>query len=180
MSKQNIQIGVIYGSDSDLPKMLPAFEIFKLFEKEYGIRVAVETKIVSAHRTPDEVVKYAKSAYSRGLRVIIAAAGGSAHLPGMIAADTALPVIGVPISSKPELAALLSIVQMPPGIPVNTMGIDASANAALAALQILALTDSKLYEALLKYKQSLADTVAKKNAELERLGAEAYVKKNLK
>ena len=172
-----IQVGIIYGSDSDLPKMQPAFAIFELFETQFGIKVSVETKIVSAHRTPQEVVKYATTARERGLKVIIAAAGGAAHLPGMIAAETALPVIGVPISSKPELASLFSIVQMPPGIPVNTMGIDASANAALSALQILATSDDKIYNALLKYKQSLADMVAKKNVELAELGVKKYLER---
>jgi len=172
-----IQVGIIYGSDSDLPKMLPAFDIFELFETQFGIKVGVETKIVSAHRTPQEVVNYATTAHKRGLKVIIAAAGGAAHLPGMIAAETAVPVIGVPISSKPELASLFSIVQMPPGIPVNTMGIDASANAALSALQILATADEKIYNALIAYKKSLADMVAKKNVELAELGVKKYLQK---
>jgi 5-(carboxyamino)imidazole ribonucleotide mutase len=170
-----IKVGIIYGSDSDLPKMLPAFEIFELFKQQFGINVGVETKIVSAHRTPQEVTKYATEAHDRGLKVIIAAAGGAAHLPGMIAAETALPVIGVPISSKPELASLFSIVQMPPGVPVNTMGIDASANAALSALQILATCDEKIYNALISYKKSLADTVAQKNIKLAELGVAEYV-----
>jgi 5-(carboxyamino)imidazole ribonucleotide mutase len=170
------KIGIIYGSDSDLPKMLPAFEIFELFETQFGVKVGVETKIVSAHRTPQEVVNYATTAHERGLRVIIAAAGGAAHLPGMIAAETALPVIGVPISSKPELASLFSIVQMPPGIPVNTMGIDASANAALSALQILGTSNQEIYNALIAYKKSLADTVAQKNVELAKLGVKKYLR----
>ena len=172
-----IQVGIIYGSDSDLPKMLPAFDIFELFETQFGVKVGIETKIVSAHRTPQEVVKYATTAHGRGLKVIIAAAGGAAHLPGMIAAETAVPVIGVPISSKPELASLFSIVQMPPGIPVNTMGIDASANAALSALQILATADEKIYNALIAYKKSLADMVAKKNVELAELGVKKYLQR---
>jgi 5-(carboxyamino)imidazole ribonucleotide mutase len=172
-----IQIGIIYGSDSDLPKMLPAFAIFELFEKQFNVKVGVETEIISAHRTPQEVVNYATTAHQRGLRVIIAAAGGAAHLPGMIAAETALPVIGVPISSKPELASLFSIVQMPPGIPVNTMGIDASANAALSALQILGTADEKIYNALIAYKKSLADTVGEKNEKLAELGVKEYLKK---
>jgi phosphoribosylaminoimidazole carboxylase PurE protein len=173
-----IQVGIIYGSDSDLSKMLPACEIFELFETQFGVKIGIETKIVSAHRTPKEVVKYATTAHKRGLKVIIAAAGGAAHLPGMIAAETALPVIGVPISSKPELASLFSIVQMPPGIPVNTMGIDASANAALSALQILAIADEKIYNALIAYKKSLADMVAKKNVALTELGVKKYLSKS--
>ena len=171
------QVGIIYGSDSDLPKMLPAFEVFAQFEAQFGVSVGVETKIVSAHRTPHEVSRYATTARERGLRVIIAAAGGAAHLPGMIAAETALPVIGVPISSKPELASLLSIVQMPPGVPVCTMGIDAAANAALAALQILAVSDEKIYAALVEYKKGLAATVAEKNVRLGEVGVKTYLQK---
>lgn len=138
-------VGVIMGSKSDLPVLEPGLDLFKSWSLPYQVIVA------SAHRTPDKVHEWVSSAPERGIRVIIAAAGGAAHLPGVVAAKTLLPVIGVPVDAGPLRGndSLYSIVQMPPGIPVATVGINAGVNAALMALHILALTDGK-WEATLK------------------------------
>ena len=150
------------GSDSDWPTMKAAADALK----EFGI--ASEAKVISAHRDPHGLEEYAAAASKRGLRVIIAGAGGAAHLPGVTAAFTTLPVIGVPIESKSlkGLDSLLSIVQMPPGVPVATVGIGAGRNAGLLAVQILAVADSKLQAALLKFKKKLADESRAKNKNL--------------
>jgi len=142
-------VGIIMGSDSDLPVMEKAFEVFNLFDTPY------EVKILSAHRTPKQHTEYSASAAKRGLKVIIAAAGGAAHLPGVTAAHTTLPVIGVPIKSKAlnGLDSLLSIVQMPPGVPVATVSIDGAKNAALLALQIIGIADQNMKKKLIEYKQ---------------------------
>jgi 5-(carboxyamino)imidazole ribonucleotide mutase len=155
-------IGIIMGSDSDYHVMKNAVEICNEFD------VPFEIKIVSAHRTPDQMKEYAKTAEGRGLKVIIAGAGGSAHLPGMTASFTTLPVIGVPIMSKTlsGVDSLLSIVQMPGGVPVATVAIDGSKNAALLAIQILATNNSLLKEKLLAYKKKMEDDVLKKDSEL--------------
>ncbi|MBK8946555.1 MAG: 5-(carboxyamino)imidazole ribonucleotide mutase [Ignavibacteriae bacterium] len=158
----NPLIGIIMGSDSDLPIMEKAFDVFKEFE------VTFEVKILSAHRTPDEHSNYTKSASERGLKVIIAAAGMAAHLPGVTAGNTILPVIGVPIKSKFQdgLDSLLSIVQMPPGIPVATVAIDGAKNAALLAVQILATSDKNLQQKFILYKTKMAEESMKKNEKL--------------
>jgi 5-(carboxyamino)imidazole ribonucleotide mutase len=145
-------VGIIMGSDSDWPTMRAAAETCR----EFGI--PFEAKVVSAHRTPDDMANYAKTALERGLRVIIAGAGGAAHLPGMVASHTVLPVIGVPVESKAlkGMDSLLSIVQMPAGIPVATVAIGNAKNAGLLALQILAVGDAKLRDQLLKYRESIA------------------------
>lgn len=152
-SKQNKRclVGIIMGSESDFSSMEEAAKVLK----EFGI--SHEIDVVSAHRTPLKMVNYAQSAYSRGIRVIIAGAGGAAHLPGMTASLTTLPVIGVPIQSKTlsGLDSLYSIVQMPPGIPVATVGIGNSKNAALLAVQILAISDPNLTLKLSQYRESL-------------------------
>lgn len=155
-------VGIIMGSDSDLPAMEKAFSVCK----EFG--VPFEVKIISAHRTPDIHAEYAKSARERGLKVIIAAAGMAAHLPGVTAGHTTLPVIGVPMKSKSleGVDALYSIVQMPPGVPVATVGIDASKNAALLAVQILGTSDESLGEKLAAYKKQMAEESMKKNDKL--------------
>lgn len=147
------------GSDSDLPTMKQAAEICN----EFG--VAYEMKVVSAHRTPLDMTEYGQTAHSRGLKVIIAGAGGSAHLPGMIAANTHLPVIGVPIQSKAlnGLDSLLSIVQMPPGVPVATVAIGAGKNAGLLAIEILSLSDANLSKKLIDYKEKMAEESRAKN-----------------
>ncbi len=143
-----IKVGIIMGSKSDYNVMSAACETLDLFNVEY------ETKIVSAHRTPDLMYEYAKSAKERGIKVIIAGAGGAAHLPGMTAAITTLPVIGVPVKSSnlTGLDSLLSIVQMPGGVPVATMAINGAKNAALYAVSILALNDDALSEKLEEYR----------------------------
>lgn len=155
-------VGVIMGSDSDLPIMAGATKILESLDIPY------EIDIVSAHRTPDKLHQYASSAEARGLRLIIAGAGGAAHLPGMAAALTLLPVIGVPISITrlQGLDALLSIVQMPAGVPVATVAIDNAANAAVLAAQMLSMSDATLRERLRGYRAGLRDQVLGKSAML--------------
>ena len=155
-------VGIIMGSDSDWPTMKAAAEACA----EFGIRH--EARVISAHRTPQDLAEYAGQAHERGLRVIIAGAGGAAHLPGVTAAFTPLPVIGVPIESKAlkGLDSLLSIVQMPSGIPVATVAIGGARNAGLLAVQILALSNPKLHERLLDFKQRLAEESRAKNRNL--------------
>ena len=152
-------VGIIMGSDSDLPVMEAAFQVLKEFNIPY------EVKILSAHRTPDQHSEYSKSAKDRGLKVIIAAAGGAAHLPGVTAAQTILPVIGVPIKSKSleGMDSLLSIVQMPPGIPVATVSIDGAKNAALLAVQILAISTESIQKKLTDYKKKMETESMGKN-----------------
>jgi 5-(carboxyamino)imidazole ribonucleotide mutase len=144
--------GIIMGSDSDWPTMEAAYQVCMEF------KVPCEVRVVSAHRTPDDMARYAKSAHKRGLRVIIAGAGGAAHLPGMVASHTPLPVIGVPVESKSlkGLDSLLSIVQMPGGIPVATVAIGGARNAGLLAIAMLATSDSKLLAKLIAFKRKLA------------------------
>ena len=154
-------VGIIMGSDSDLQVMQEAAIILKQFEIPYEIGV------YSAHRSPHRTAEYVKSARQRGLKLIIAGAGSSAHLAGVTAADTPLPVIGVPIDSSPlsGLDSLLSTVQMPPGVPVATMGVGKSGatNAGLFAVQILALQNEKLMNRLVEYKEQLEKSVAEKS-----------------
>ena len=159
----NTLIGIVMGSDSDLPTMKAAAEVCE----EFGI--PYEMHIVSAHRTPIDMANYAQEAHKRGLRVIIAGAGGSAHLPGMIAAHTPLPVIGVPIRTEAlqGLDSLMSIVQMPPGVPVATVAIGGAKNAALLAIQILAISDKSILQRVISYKEKLADTSREKNKQLK-------------
>jgi 5-(carboxyamino)imidazole ribonucleotide mutase len=153
------KIGIIMGSDSDLHVMSEAAMLCKEFEIPYELR------IVSAHRTPDDMAQYGKSAVERGLKVIIAGAGGAAHLPGMVASFTTLPVIGVPIKSNSLLGidSLLSIVQMPPGVPVATVAINAGKNAGILALQILSISDASLQSKLVLYKEQMAEISREKN-----------------
>jgi len=152
-------IGIIMGSDSDLPVMKLAAEILDEFKVSY------EIKITSAHRTPGLMSSYSKNAHKRGIKVIIAGAGGSAHLPGMCAAYSPVPVIGVPIETKAlkGLDSLLSIVQMPYGVPVATVAINNSKNAALLALEILATSDKKILDKILKYKNRIKKESIDKN-----------------
>lgn len=165
-------IAIIMGSDSDLPVMSKAAEILDRFEVPYHIT------IVSAHRTPDRMYQFAKEAESKGIKVIIAGAGGAAHLPGMVASLTHLPVIGVPVktSSLNGLDSLLSIVQMPAGIPVATVAINNAENAALLAISILATSDKTLAEKLKAYKESLREMVENKAKKLETTGYREYLK----
>ena len=146
-------VGVVMGSASDLPVMAPALEVLAAFD------VAAERHVVSAHRTPDHMLRYGHEARERGLRVLIAGAGGAAHLPGMLAAVTSLPVIGVPVALErlDGLDSLLSIVQMPRGVPVATVAVNGAANAALLAIRILSLDDPALTDALDRHRESLAD-----------------------
>jgi phosphoribosylaminoimidazole carboxylase PurE protein len=158
-------VAVIMGSDSDAATLKDACDVLK----EFG--VPFETKIVSAHRTPEMMQTYAKSAAKRGLKVIIAGAGGAAHLPGMVAALTTLPVIGVPVmkGSLKGLDALLSIVQMPKGIPVACVAIENSGNAGLLAVRILALSEKRLATAIAKYQSGLKKYVNKRQSRLKDL-----------
>lgn len=157
-------VGIIMGSDSDWPTMKAAADVCK----EFG--VGHDVQVMSAHRTPDDVAAYAKEAHGRGMRVMIAGAGGAAHLAGVVAAFTTLPVIAIPIESKSlqGLDSLLSMVQMPPGVPVATVAIGGARNAGLLAIQILATGDEKLHKAFVQFKTRMADEVRAKNAKLPR------------
>lgn len=165
------QVGIIMGSDSDLPVMQDAAAVLT----ELGVES--EVTIVSAHRTPDRMVEYAKEAAEKGIKVIIAGAGGAAHLPGMTAAFTHLPVIGVPVLSKTMkgIDSLLSIAQMPPGIPVATVAINGAKNAGLLAAQILAISDDLVCEKLIAYRKTQEETVLEKAEKLEEIGYEKYL-----
>jgi 5-(carboxyamino)imidazole ribonucleotide mutase len=167
------KVGIIMGSDSDLEVMQEAARILEYFE------ITFEVTIVSAHRTPARLVEYATKAHERGIRVIIAGAGGAAHLPGMVASNTHLPVIGVPVKSAnlSGLDSLYSIVQMPPGVPVGTMAINGSKNAGIFALQILAAQDENLAQKIKDYKRRIMEEVEEKAARLEKLGYEDYLNK---
>lgn len=158
------KVGVIMGSDSDWPVMEAAIDALK------NLGVAVEATVVSAHRTPDRLMDYAKSARANGFDVIIAGAGGAAHLPGMIAAVTELPVIGVPVvaTSLDGEDSLLSIVQMPKGVPVATVAINGAYNAGLLAAQIVSSADDGLRDRIRAYKDALADQVLEKARKVER------------
>ena len=164
-------VGIIMGSDSDLPVMKKAAEMLD------QLKVPNELTIVSAHRTPDRLTDYAKSAAGKGLKVIIAGAGGSAHLPGMVAAQTVLPVIGVPVQTKAlgGVDSLYSIVQMPPGVSVATVGINAGLNAAVLATQILALCDKDIHARFETYRAGLAAKIVKANQELKEVRYEYKV-----
>jgi len=156
------RVSIIMGSTSDLPVMEKAAKLLDEFQ------IPFEINALSAHRTPKEVESFATQAKERGIEVIIAAAGMAAHLPGVIASMTTLPVIGVPINASLEgMDALLAIVQMPPGIPVATVGINASLNAALLAVQILAAADQNLQTKLAAYKENLKDKIVQANVELK-------------
>lgn len=158
------KVSIIMGSTSDLPIMEKAAKILNEFE------IPFEMNALSAHRTPDEVADFATNADKRGIEVIIAGAGMAAHLPGVIAASTSLPVIGVPISASLQgMDALLAIVQMPPAIPVATVGIDAGQNAGLLAVQMLAVGNKELKTKLLTYKADLKTKIVKANKELKHI-----------
>ena len=165
-------VGIIMGSDSDLPVMSAAAQMCE----EFGI--AFELDIVSAHRTPQKLVEYSKSAESRGLKVIIAGAGGAAHLPGMVASETALPVIGVPVrsSSLDGMDSLLSIVQMPGGVPVATVAINGAKNAGILAAQVIGSGDSSLREKITQYKSDLKAQVDAKSEKLKKIEYKQYLK----
>jgi 5-(carboxyamino)imidazole ribonucleotide mutase len=162
-------VGIIMGSDSDWPTMEAAYQVCREFQ------VACEVRVVSAHRTPDDMARYAKSAHKRGLQVIIAGAGGAAHLPGMVASHTPLPVIGVPVESKSlkGLDSLLSIVQMPGGIPVATVAIGGARNAGLLAVSILGVGNARLRARVIDFKRKLSLESRKRN-----LTVQAQLKKS--
>jgi 5-(carboxyamino)imidazole ribonucleotide mutase len=166
------RVGIIMGSDSDLPIMKDACDILQQLGIEY------EVTVCSAHRLPEETADFARGAVERGLDVIIAGAGGAAHLPGVIAAYTVRPVIGVPIktSTLSGLDSLYSIVQMPRGIPVATVAINGSANAALLAAEILAVKDLGLHNKLVAYRSQLAEDVKARDRKLKEMGPAAYLK----
>lgn len=158
-------VSIIMGSTSDLPVMEKAAKFLEQME------IPFEMNALSAHRTPDEVEKFAAEAAGRGLRVVIAGAGMAAALPGVIAASTTLPVIGVPIKGMLDgLDAMLSIIQMPPGIPVATVGVNGAQNAAILAVEMLALSDKEVAEKLAAYKAGLKEKIVKANAELAKVG----------
>lgn len=169
------KVSIVMGSDSDLKIMSQAAKVLSDFGIEY------EMKIISAHRMPDIFVDYAKSAQERGVSVIIAGAGGAAHLPGMCAALFTLPVIGVPIHTKSlsGVDSLYSIVQMPSGIPVATVAIDGAKNAGLLAVRMLAISDSTLLKKLEDYKEDMKQSVASKCEKLENIGYEEYLKRHV-
>ncbi len=164
-------VGIVMGSDSDLPVMAKAAEFLESIGVEY------EMTVISAHRTPDKFLDYMRSAKDRGLKVIIGGAGGAAHLPGMAAALTVLPVIGVPIETKAlgGLDSLYSIVQMPSGIPVATVAINGAANAGILAAKILAVGDDALTAKLDEYSKGMAEKVEAKAAKLEEIKYKAYL-----
>ncbi|MCP9803085.1 5-(carboxyamino)imidazole ribonucleotide mutase [Cyanobium sp. T1G-Tous] len=165
------QVAVVMGSDSDLPTMQPAVQVLEQFG------VAVEVRVLSAHRTPLEMVEFAQMARGRGFKVIVAGAGGAAHLPGMVAALTTLPVIGVPVQSRAlsGVDSLHSIVQMPAGIPVATVAIGNGLNAGLLAAQILATADPRLAQEISDYRDGLHGQVTAKDSRLQQLGSRAYL-----
>lgn len=155
------KVSIIMGSTSDLPVMEAAAKFLD------EMQIPFEMNALSAHRTPEKVEEFARHAHERGIRVIIAAAGMAAHLPGVIAAMTTLPVIGVPIKSSLEgLDALLAMIQMPPGIPVATVAINGAQNAAILAAEILAVSDMELHQKMIKFKEDLKKKVLKANEEL--------------
>ena len=175
MSENLPEIGIIMGSDSDLPTMKAAIAICEKFG------VSHEVEIVSAHRTPMKMVDYAQNAHKRGIKVIIAGAGGAAHLPGMVASLTPLPVIGVPVTTRQlqGVDSLYSIVQMPRGIPVATVAIGNAENAGLLAIRILASQQPELLAQVEKYGQSLREMVENKQTELDKLGYQEYLSQKL-
>lgn len=155
-------VGIIMGSDSDFPTMKETAEICRQFGVPYELRV------VSAHRTPNDMADYGRTAHERGIKVIVAGAGGAAHLPGMIASHSPLPVIGVPVQSRSlnGIDSLYSIVQMPAGVPVATVAIGGGKNAGLLAVQILASHDDVLQKKMIRYKEEIADESRRKNDQL--------------
>ena len=159
------KVGIIMGSNSDMPVMQEAISIL------HDFNIETEIDIVSAHRTPDKMVDYAKNAHLRGINVIIAGAGGAAHLPGMVASISPLPVIGVPVKSRNSIDgwdSILSILQMPGGVPVATVALDGAKNAGILAAQIIGSSDKVVLNTIIKYKASLKEKVEKSSKELKR------------
>tara|TARA_B100002019_G_scaffold25015_1_gene18886 strand:- start:392 stop:874 length:483 start_codon:yes stop_codon:yes gene_type:complete len=159
-----VQIGIIMGSKSDFPMMKEAIEILK------SVKIEVEVDIVSAHRTPEKMFSYAKEAHKRGIKVIIAGAGGAAHLPGMIASISPLPVIGVPIKSSNSIDgwdSILSILQMPSGVPVATVALNGSKNAGILAMQILGSHDEEIQKKIVDFKTNLKEKITKSSNQIK-------------
>lgn len=163
MGENKVKVGIVMGSDSDLPVMKEAASVLD----EFGI--GYEIKVLSAHRTPKQSAEYSSTAYDRGLKVIIAGAGGAAHLAGAMAAHSALPIIGVPVISKSldGLDSLLSTVQMPPGVPVATVGINGAKNAGLLAAQIIATGEKEIYDKYVEYKKKQEEKSLAKNEKIK-------------
>lgn len=162
----NPLVSIIMGSTSDLPVMEEAAKVLNEF------KIPFEMNALSAHRTPEQAAEFARKANDRGIRVIIAGAGGAAHLPGVIAALTTLPVIGVPVRSSNSIDgwdSILSILQMPPGIPVATVGLDAAKNAGILAIQILATGDKEIMKKIVDFKKGLAEKIVQANEELKNI-----------
>lgn len=166
------QVGILMGSDSDMEIMSQAARILD------DLKISYDILILSAHRSPEETAKYAKDAKDKGFKVIIAGAGGAAALPGVIAALTSLPVIGVPIETKTMqgIDSLFSIVSMPPGVPVATVGINSAKNAAILAAQIIGLCDAQISQKITLYKNNLKKEVLAKNDRLQKIGLKKYLK----
>ncbi|MFK7980311.1 MAG: 5-(carboxyamino)imidazole ribonucleotide mutase [Saprospiraceae bacterium] len=167
------KIAIIMGSDSDLPIMRQAADVLKELELDFDLT------IISAHRTPERMFNFAKKAHKKGVKVIIAGAGGAAHLPGMVASLSPLPVIGVPIKSSNSIDgwdSVLSILQMPNGVPVATVALNAAKNAGILAAQILGAGNKTIQNRLVVYKQQMAEGVAVKYEKLEKIGYEVYKK----
>ena len=159
------KVGIIMGSNSDMPVMQEAVKIL------HDFNIEIEIDIVSAHRTPDKLVDYAKNAHLRGISVIIAGAGGAAHLPGMVASMSPLPVIGVPVKSRNSIDgwdSVLSILQMPGGVPVATVALDGAQNAGILAAQIIGSADKAIQETIISYKEDLKDKVIKASEDLKK------------
>ncbi|ACB84050.1 5-(carboxyamino)imidazole ribonucleotide mutase [Natranaerobius thermophilus] len=169
----NYKVGVIMGSDSDLPVLQDACDVLEEFQIPY------EVDIVSAHRTPEKMYQYAQEAKNRGIKVIIAGAGGAAHLPGMVASLTELPVIGVPIKTRSlsGMDSLYSIVQMPAGVPVATVAINGAKNAALLAARMIGSYEERVSQALNDYQEQNRQKVLEKGQELQKIGHEQYLKR---
>ncbi len=170
---KQVLVSVIMGSDSDLSVMKQAAEVLEDF------KIPFEITFVSAHRTPERLYSFSKEAHTRGVKVIIAGAGGAAHLPGMVAALSPLPVIGVPVKTASSIDgwdSVLSILQMPTGVPVATVALNGAKNAGILAVQILASHDKMLQDSLMSYKQELANEVTRKYEHLARVGYESYGK----
>ncbi len=170
-SHSTLMISIIMGSDSDLPVMREAADVLK------SLGISFEVTIVSAHRTPERLFEFAQSAHIRGQRVIIAGAGGAAHLPGMVASLSPLPVIGVPIKSRNSIDgwdSVLSILQMPGGVPVATVALNGAKNAGILAAQILGTSDPQIQQRILDYKRELAEGVDRKIDRLEREGYDRF------
>ncbi|MBI2627624.1 5-(carboxyamino)imidazole ribonucleotide mutase [Candidatus Nomurabacteria bacterium] len=168
---KNLQVGIVMGSDTDLEIMSESAKVLEEFDIPYEMTVA------SAHRAPEITHKYATNAKNRGIKIIIAGAGGAAHLAGVIASLTTLPVIGVPVKAKTldGLDSLLSTVQMPPGVPVATVGINAGKNAGLLAAQILATSDKNLENKMIAYKQKMSEEIKIKGEKLLKIGFKKYL-----